>query len=592
MSTKKNMGQILEAWSPIVEKITEGAVSRKANPEKMSWICEMAHNTKMAKLNEAAEAGGVSFPYNNLYNTMGIGNPTPAQRSGQTAADQSSRETNGSGDKWPALLPMALQVAARTVGFDLVNTTPFDGPTGVIPFADYVYSNGKNPYGATPSYDSDSANPDYAVGGVSADKAWKNYSNPSCFRTKMTLDASAGTLTRLAIGDKLTAKGQFDLSTGFKVEFIAMSRLTAEPMFKVVSATANLGTIFDVENGVTVDLGDGAGTILLTYPRLVSMLEDQIQGFVGAGKYDSDKWTGTFQNPYVLYEPMDRATGEQQYPRQLSMTVHTKMVNVGTISVAIAVTQEQIQDLQKQWGIDVLKMVENNAINELSQSINKHILSRLFALGWLNHTQAYQSEGVNLNLNMTSIAMTDGTPAFVTYFDGAQSNVSMPCPAAADYGDFENLDTKFARVAKLIKTAGNIVMQRGRRGPGNFVVTNYRIASMLQDSAQYSFAPMANTFNQENGNLYPLGNLAGMTVYVDATMRFDDTRVLVGRKGAKDEPGVHFCPYIMAESIRLISEGTGAPKVIVKSRYALVDVGWHPQTQYFTLFINLPENMY
>lgn len=43
MSTKKNMGQILEAWSPIVEKITEGAVSRKANPEKMSWICEMAH---------------------------------------------------------------------------------------------------------------------------------------------------------------------------------------------------------------------------------------------------------------------------------------------------------------------------------------------------------------------------------------------------------------------------------------------------------------------------------------------------------------------------------------------------------------------
>ena len=75
-----------------------------------------------------------------------------------------------------------------------------------------------------------------------------------------------------------------------------------------------------------------------------------------------------------------------------------------------------------------------------------------------------------------------------------------------------------------------------------------------------------------------------MTLYVDPNMQYEDTRVLVLRKGATDEPGVVFAPYLMAESVKLITEGTGAPKVIIKSRYALVDAGFHPETQYCTLF--------
>jgi len=36
----------------------------------------------------------------------------------------------------------------------------------------------------------------------------------------------------------------------------------------------------------------------------------------------------------------------------------------------------------------------------------------------------------------------------------------------------------------------------------------------------------------------------------------------------------------MAESLQTISEGTFSPKIGMKSRYALVEAGWHPQTQY------------
>jgi hypothetical protein len=96
---------------------------------------------------------------------------------------------------------------------------------------------------------------------------------------------------------------------------------------------------------------------------------------------------------------------------------------------------------------------------------------------------------------------------------------------------------------------------------------------------------LTNAINQNNGSLYPVGTLAGMTVYVDPNMRYDDTRILVGRKGADEEPGLKFMPYMMAESIQTIAEGSMSPKIAVKSRYALVEAGQLPQTQYYTLYV-------
>jgi len=137
-----------------------------------------------------------------------------------------------------------------------------------------------------------------------------------------------------------------------------------------------------------------------------------------------------------------------------------------------------------------------------------------------------------------------------------------------------------------ILAAGNVIMQRGRRGPANFIVTNLKLATALQSNSGYTFSPMTNTFTQSNGSLYPLGTIAGMTLYVDPNMLYSDTRVLVGRKGATDEPGVIFAPYLMAESVKLITEGTASSKVIIKTRYSLIDAGFHPETQYLTMYFN------
>ncbi len=91
---------------------------------------------------------------------------------------------------------------------------------------------------------------------------------------------------------------------------------------------------------------------------------------------------------------------------------------------------------------------------------------------------------------------------------------------------------------------------------------------------------MANTVNQVAGSIYPLGSVAGVNVYTDPSIAFASVEVLVGRKGDGNGPGLVFMPYLMAESVQAIVEGTMAPKVAVKSRYALVEAGFHAGTQY------------
>jgi hypothetical protein len=49
-------------------------------------------------------------------------------------------------------------------------------------------------------------------------------------------------------------------------------------------------------------------------------------------------------------------------------------------------------------------------------------------------------------------------------------------------------------------------------------------------------------------------------------------------------------PYLMAESVQTIAEGTMAPKVAVKSRFALVEAGFHPETQYITFAVTAAAN--
>ena len=45
-------------------------------------------------------------------------------------------------------------------------------------------------------------------------------------------------------------------------------------------------------------------------------------------------------------------------------------------------------------------------------------------------------------------------------------------------------------------------------------------------------------------------------------------------------------PYILADQVTITAEGTMAPKMLVNSRFAIVDAGFYPELQYYTFCVN------
>ena len=162
-----------------------------------------------------------------------------------------------------------------------------------------------------------------------------------------------------------------------------------------------------------------------------------------------------------------------------------------------------------------------------------------------------------------------------------------PRPAKTAASPAENLHTRQRKIMSKLLAMANLISIRGRRGPATFAVTNGQVGTALQDVAGFVPAPMSNTINQVSGGLYPVGSVAGIMIYVDPNMQWNDTRICVGRKGDGNSPGLVFMPYLIAETVSTIAEGTMAPKISIKSRYALVEAGQHPETMYITSGVSI-----
>ena len=568
-----NEQEIYDTWSPIIESkagITDSS--------KKEWLTKYCH---YHSLNESAGA------YNSLGVVNGMGSVAPPAYPGNANFAGGQYNANGgfyntgnqgSGDKFPSLLPLAIQVAAKTIGFDIVPVIPMSGPTGILSYLDYVYSGGK--LAGTTGADASAADALAKAPALIKFPVYQGSSSGATGATAGTFTVGTGYTVTSAAGGVLTLK------------FVGLSRIDGFPIFEVEGVTANY-TVASIINGTSVQIATATGMYTGTsssnngyVAQLVKALEDHVQGFSGAGFDNTDNWQGPYVDGTKTYNPMLRGVAESTYYNSMGLSTFTKFVEAETFQVAASVTTEQIQDLNKQFGIDVISMIENALVNEVSQAINKHILSRAFALGWSNHIQFNNVENQNLNLNLI-LSGAAGTTS--NYVNKSDVNVTMALPAGPASTSYENLSTLQRRLFSRILAAANVVANRGRRGPANFIVTNAAVASALQDISQFTFAPFSNTLTQNNGTLYPVGSLAGMTVYVDQNMSYSDTRVLVGRKGGDDEPGLKFMPYMMAESIQTISEGTMSPKIAVKSRYALVEAGMLPETMYLTFYVNVPS---
>ena len=551
-----NEAETLKTWSSFITEST-GIQDRS----KLTWMSKYCAYHTLAEKNNLNES---AMGYVHMNPNMNVGGMGQAYFPGANP-NNGYDGVKGSGDNPFSLLPLAVQVAAQTIALDLVPVVPMNGPLGILQYMDYVYEGGKT--NLRPRFEKDYE------------------SNSAPLMVKLTLAVADGsdsdTLPDAVDHANMYKKlrevfkpgMEVTLGNDFVLTFVALGRIDGRPIFQV-KETSKLTNSF-------VNGGEGASKSLVDYLLVdgetiegyyvtdidtVKALEDFIPGFTGAGMKNGDPMSA---------QAYDRAQGESTPANLMSLNVFTEKVEAKTIKVKGAITREQIQDL-KAYGIDAIAQVEAELVNELTQHINRELLNEIYALGMQNYKEALAFEGINLNTYFTvdPAATKDG---YVTSYVG---------------GGAETLGTIQRRIMSKVLAASNLIAQRGRRGAGTYAVCSAAIATALQDCAGFVAYPLSNTINQTAGSLYPVGAVSGVSIYVDPNLPWSDTRIVVGRKGKDNEPGIVFMPYLMADKLTYPVEGLeGAPVTTLTSRYAIVKAGHHPQLYFYCFDIALGDGV-
>jgi len=216
--------------------------------------------------------------------------------------------------------------------------------------------------------------------------------------------------------------------------------------------------------------------------------------------------------------------------------------------------------------MDIVQKMESILVNELSQTISKQIVAKIFEMGALNAAGAPAKNGSTPGVGVTIFDLDTSYAATANVVGGETTHAVQ-----------RKLITKIAH-------ASNYIATEGRVGPAQYLITNGGLAAALQDIAGYTINPTKSKLNGQ-GQLYPVGSIGDISIYVDPYMRYNDNRIVLGRKNNPDQPGIIFVPYLMAQSISVISEATFAPRMLLRSRYAVTEVGWYPQKQYMTITV-------
>ena len=564
----------VKKWSPVLENMG-------VTGDRLDWMAEYA---EFHSINENA--------YVNAANVSGMGSvvsPQPSTLAGQTSPYGNSATSfaygsggiAGSGDVGQNLLPVAMKIAAQTIGLDLVAVKPSPGPKIDLLYIDFRYDD--NPLGA-----SDERPQVFKLNaGASASvlaAAMQQGNGSTLLQSSGGLQNgrfyySLNVIGNGGVGGTISTTLNATASKQGVVEFLGFSRIDGFPIFKAyrqanTAHTANTSatSVFSFDqsrntfSGVSSMINQISGVAGIgmsqsfTSIELVSALEDHIPGF--SSNFLSQGGTG-FTGNY----PMDRDQDDNSYSGVIGPKISSKSVAVGTIEVSSALRRTEIEDIKANTGMDIVQKMESILVNELSQTISKQIVAKIFELGDLNRTTAPLYSGAAAFTGVSSPTIFDLDTSYVTAGGGIGGETT--------HAVQRKLITKIAH-------ASNYIATEGRVGPAQYLITNGGLAAALSDVSGYTLNPTRSKMNA-SGQLYPVGSIGDISIYVDPYMRYNDNRIVLGRKNNPDQPGIIFVPYLMAQSISVISEATFAPRMLLRSRYAVTEVGFYPQKQFMTI---------
>lgn len=549
MSTTQNAlaSKVYETWAPKLQA-KFAANGRKVSESKLRTLSKMSHVRKVWENSQATLAntpgrGGVAFGNNPNAGTPGF------------YADGSK----GSADVFGNLFGVFVEVAAFNIGMELLPNLPMNKSTGQIVIAEPIYANGRIDSGEK---------------------------KPEVFQVKAT---KTGSVPALVEGQTYSITAGFGGATIMTVGFIGRHRLNGNLMLRIVTtaapyATATVAECLDSatnQAGIYTSAGvrynfDGGIDYVAGFTNVIT-------GFSGAGAQNNDAWTANRGNGSHYGQPMTRAVGERANYKSMGVRIWNKNFAAETIHVDVEYTTEQVQDYQMDHGMNALEFGQTIMEDQLNQHLNEHILGSMFSMGWDHHSIMNTTNGFNMNAFIAAASSTGAAKTFLGHDGTLKTIAGVPGVLPATGAISENLSTLQRRIVTRLLYGSGIINHRSRRGKGDQCVANTTFATALKDVRGFTMAPFANDIN--DSGLYQYGSLYGIRLYEDPLMNLTDERINISRHGNEQDPGLKFCPYLLAEKISTIAEQTMAPKEALKSRYALVPAGSNPETNYLTFTV-------
>lgn len=567
---KKVAQQVYESWIPkITEKI--GAGKAKMIPAARLRALSILANTRMLKAKKGAEQAGQVYENASLTNIVG----RSSYNFGNNPQNGNAEfyQKMGSGEVYANLFGVFIEVVSNAFAMDLVPMMPMTKSSIGIYIAEPVYAGGNL----------DSTGTD----------------RPLVVQVAAIGTAAPNAPAALVVGQSYTITTAF---TGGEnvvdVVFVGVHRLNGRFVFRV-------GKQYDNSGGGGTNWTTATTAALFTAPHgiytsaiidwqfdyttvdYVAGFVNRIGGYTGAGENDTNAWfmNRTAGTANTLSEPMSRYTGSRTYYRAMGVRQWSRNVEAKTTQIDVELQTEQIQDMIMDHDMDANEFADSIIANELTQAINDHILGRMFALGWQNH---YNMNQINSTFNLNTFIASAATTSSAKTYTGQQdtpltiAGVAGVLPSTGAIS--ENLSTLQRRVITRMLYASGIINQRSRRGRGDQAVFNTQQSTAVKDVRGFQPCPFDNTLDFNAGLAY-IGDFYGIRCYEDGLMELADGRVNVSRHGSEKDPGIKFCPYLLAERISTIAEGTMGPKIALKSRYALPEAGSYPELNYLTFYV-------
>jgi len=562
---KIDINKEIQKWNPLMEKLNVPA-------EKRAFVASVAATENDVR--NAARVLNENVSYGNVYNTDGMGAVVNPSLSGIPGIPNLNPASIGSGDIQQALMPGSMKIAATAIGLELVPTVQVKSNKVTQVYWDFTYGDHK-------SFSTPERNIRFKARVSDAFKTAMR-----TFLADIMVTETRGGLSRdlyFSIAGTASTANVFVAPTGSKtnlVIFKGFARITDEAIFEIyeqdnVASDATQNTLAYNANlsavlaAASLSGGYFAPGNVTTTPDIafdeplevtmiseVSLNEDFLRGAT----------TNNFTDATGKSTAMPREMWDAGRAPKIGPNMYTADITIGVAHVRADIRLSELDDYKIQFGVDIVERTKAQLINQLAQQISTEIVAKVKEMGDRNR------------------AVTADNTANASYkqFDF----VSNGFLGASGLGGESTL-TIARYLWRMILQGCFYIQNDGRIGTADYIVTNIKFASALMSVAGNTLNPIPNV-KVANGQLYPIGTVDGIKIYVDPYMGYNDYSIYLGRVGTVEEPGIKFFSYLLAGSVNIVPEGHMGQAMYMYSRYAVAEYGFFPEKQYLTIKVH-PE---